>query len=340
MGSRSVLTSESAPARFDSLMRLDVPATLNPRYVVADARRNSRLCPTFFCYESHGEYWWHGFHTTEVIGTRWRDISSPYGYGGPLSSCNQEEFLIEAQQAYVSWARESLIYAEYLRFHPLLGNHLGYNGTATPNREVVAIDLTLGALDNGYAARLRTTLRKAERAGLEYLEAELGECAEKFCCFYTVAMEEMNAAGFYKFPLAYFEALASSRLSRVGVCIHRDAPDQWLAATLLLDGPGTSEYHLAATNMAGRRASASSFLLDRAARSAQARGKRTFFLGGGTDAAPDNSLLFFKSGFSSWRATYVTGTQVFRPDAAEEIKRVYSREWEEHKDRLIYYRLV
>src|SRR4051812_38649698 len=93
------LTLTEAVARHERIALPLCPATLHPRYVASDAVRNPALQPTYLGFESQGERWLHALHLSEVAGTGLKDGSSPYGYGGPLSSTSDPEFLAAAWQA-------------------------------------------------------------------------------------------------------------------------------------------------------------------------------------------------------------------------------------------------
>ena len=79
-------TLAEAVERHGKIVPLLRPATLHPAYVTADSARNPALLPIHLCFEADGECWMHSLHLTDVPGTHWKDASSPYGYGGPLST--------------------------------------------------------------------------------------------------------------------------------------------------------------------------------------------------------------------------------------------------------------
>jgi hypothetical protein len=316
------------------------PATLDPRYVVADAAREpSLLEPVFVCFEQTGERWLHGMHVTRVPGTRWCDASSPYGYGGPVASTADDAFIRRAWSAYASWMRGQGVVVEYLRFHPLLRNEHLYPGRVLANREVVSMDLCVDDIAAAYPPRLRQTIGKAQKAGLRYVEQPLRTAWPRFAEFHREAMQAMQADAFYVFPDAYFEALSALPGAVVGYCVQQGG-GEWLASGLFLDGHGIREYHLAATNAAGRKAGASSFVLHCAAAHARLSGSSELYLGGGTNAQADNPLLFFKAGFSARRLGYCTGSAVFDHAAYEELQRAFAGQWRAHPDRPIFHRKV
>lgn len=335
------LTLAQAAQRHERMQAALRPATLHPDYVAADAARNAVLQPLHLCYEMQGECWMHSLHLTDVPGTGLKDASSPYGYGGPLSSTDDPSFLAAAWRAYTGWMREQRVAVEYVRFHPVLGNERHYGGQVADNRQVVWVDLSAGDIAASYASRLRQTLKKAAGAGLVYGECALGSQARDFAHYHRAAMREMQADSFYLFDDGYFERLAATGLATLGVCRRAgNAAGPWLAACLFLDGRGLREYHLAATSDEGRRAGASAFALHEAGLAARRQGMHKLYLGGGTDAGAGNPLLFFKSGFSPRRLTYRTGWTIFDAAAYDELKARFAGEWTAHPERPIFYRKV
>jgi hypothetical protein len=339
--SLQILTLPQAIGIYEAMDLPARPATLHPGYVAADASRDSRLEPSHLLYESQGQCWLHSLHLTRVDGTDLRDGSSPYGYGGPLSTTDDAGFLAQAWRAYSQWMVQQRVVVEYIRFHPVLGNERWYGGTASDNRMVVWMNLEADDIARAYPPRLRQTLKKAQRAGLVYREDPLAPRAREFGAYYRAAMGDISADPFFLFGDAYFELLAATGLATLGVCLREgDDSGAWLAASVFVDGRGLREYHLAATNAQGREAGASAFLLHEAALAARGHGVPRLYLGGGSDVRPDNSLLFFKSAYSAERLAYRTGSCVFRAADYDELKRLFAADWSAHPERPIFYRKV
>jgi len=334
-----VLDLEAACRVFDAMPVRPRPATLHPRYVAADARRDPALTPLFLCVEAGGDRWLHALHTTVVPGTGWCDASSPYGYGGPIATTDAADFVRFAWQAYTQWMREAGVLVEYVRFHPLLANERWYGGRVQDNRAVVCVDLHTGDLEAGYSVRTRQAVRKAAAAGVVYEELPFSGDAPAFGPFHRAAMQAMDADPFYLFDDAYFEAMGRMPGATLAVCREAGA-DAWLAAALLLDGAGVREYHLAASSDGGRRLGAASLLLHRAALQAREGGCTQLYLGGGTDASEDNPLLFFKSGFSRQRLAYRTGSAVFDADGYARLEQRFALERAAHPHWPIFHRKV
>lgn len=279
-------------------------ATLSPDYVEADASRQADLQAVFWCYREGEHFWYHGFHLTPLPDVPGFDIQSPYGYGGPLANCADPAFLGRAWAAYVDAVRAQGVAAEFVRFHPLARNERFYGGETARDRDTVWVDLRLPAIAAGYQTRVRTAVRKASNAGLRFAWAPSADIPARFAGFYRAAMAALSAAKFYYFEDAYFESIAKMPAARLAVC---SRGDEWLCAALFLFGGSCVEYHLAASSDAGKRLSASNLLLHEAAESCKVEGYAKLYLGGGTDRSADNSLLFFKSGFSSNRELFRVG---------------------------------
>ena len=175
---REGLRSVALPEAIDRYASMNLPlrpATLDPRYVQADAARSASLQPAYLSFEAQGECWMHSLHLTEIPDTDLKDASSPYGYGGPVTSCDDAEFLATAWAAYGEWMARQRVVVEYVRFHPVLGNERNYGGVVTDNRSVVWMDLGRPDPSAAYATRLQQALKKSERAGLVYRERALAD---------------------------------------------------------------------------------------------------------------------------------------------------------------------
>jgi hypothetical protein len=320
-------------ARLPPALRL---ATLSPDYVLADATRSSEIQPIYWCYREGHSFWCHAFHLTPLPGgVAGYDIQSPYGYGGPIANSEDHEFLVRAWHAYSEAARAQGIATEFVRFHPLAQNYRFYGGAVEKDRLTVWMDLELDDLFAGYQTRARTAIRKAQHAGVTFKWAESHEIVDQFAAFYRESMAAIAASPFYFFEDTYFGQLAKMPCTRLAVC---SLDGEWLSAGLFLYGADSVEYHLAASSENGKRLSASNLLLHEAALSAKLDGYSCLYLGGGTDARPDNSLLFFKAGFSSRRATFSVGTVCHDAALYEALRKRWPDRYQLNPNKIMFYR--
>lgn len=307
----------------------------HPFYIVADALRNPELSPVFFIHRENEKIFYHAFHQGKVRGTAFFDIQSPYAYGGPLFSSRDALFQTRAWKSYLDWCREQNILAEFTRFHPLLQNWSSYPGESCSLRETVWIDLQAEDAFSSYSSRVRNGIRKALKNGLRVEWIKNSASLQTFAGLYSRAMERLQADRFYFFPREYFEKLLVWPESRLAFCFKGK---EVLAAALFMGQAHIMEYHLAAGTSEGNKWNAGSLILHQAAGLARKLGCRFLHLGGGTDNRPDNSLFFFKAGFSRQRACYRIGRIIHRPRFYEGLK----NEWQDRpggcRDRILFYR--
>lgn len=278
-------------------------ATLSPAYVAADAMRDPMLEPAFLLYEDARGFWVHAAHLAAILDTTHLDLQSAYGYGGPVADCDDLSFRTDAWRACVQACKERGIVVEFVRLHPL-ASWQAYSGTVVPDRQVVAIDVSSGNWRESYEVRCRTAIRKAMKAGVEVIEHPLQDVSGRFANYYRDGMQRIGATSFYLFNDKYFQAMSRVPGLRLLACV---LDGEWLAAGLFLTGGDCIEYHLSATSERGRQLSATNLLIDAAAQLASDQGLSMLYLGGGTDALPDNALLRFKASFSPLRLTYCYG---------------------------------
>lgn len=310
-------------------------ATLSPEYVFADASRSTDLEPIFLSYRESESFWLQGLHRSHVPGAALFDLQSPYGYGGPLGSTDDRAFISRAWAAYTDWCREANVVAEFIRFHPVAANWRFYGGEVRDDRSTVGIAVEQGIdLLNSYTTRSRTAIRKAQASGIKPVWLPVSGQIERFGNFYRNAMTVRGADSFYMFDDRYLSELAKVPGIRLLVCF---LDEEWVSAGLFMFGATTFEYHLSATTVAGRKLGATNLLIHEAAALAQSEGREWLYLGGGTDRREDNSLFFFKSGFSEHRLPFRIGFAVHDPKAYDGLRKAHN---DSHEDlsRILFYR--
>lgn len=309
--------------------------SLHPSYLLADAQRDPDLSPCFFVHEEGGESYYHAFHTASVPDTDFIDVQSAYGYGGPVASTTDREFLHASSGAWRAWCRESGVLVEFIRFHPLLENWHFFAGDVLDDRATVWVDLAAPDLMAQYATRVRTTIRKAMKIGLRVEWWGAAEFLAVFPSLYADTMRMIGADEGYFFPSAYFERLLARDSPWLAVCSN---DRQVLAGAIFLHSAEMVEYHLSAANSEGKLNGATNLILHEAALRGQQAGKRRLHLGGGSNAAPDNPLLFFKAGFSSQRANFRIGRQIHEPQAYAALKAEREHTLGRRTGRILFYR--
>ena len=237
----------------------------------------------------------------------WRDVTSVYGYAGPLLAGPPDEtFLGRAHDALTALWRSQHAVSGFTRFHPLLENHRWsrQDGIAAGGK-TVSLDLAAPA---SYPSGLRKDIGRARRRGL-VTEMDHGwRGLEEFVRLYRDTMTRNHAAPFYFFSANYFQRLERALGGHAFLALTR-CGDRLAAAGVVVEYRGIVHDHLCATNTEYLHLAPSKVLLDDVRQWAAARGNTVFHLGGGRTAAEDG-LFRFKARFSPRRHRFYTGRWV------------------------------
>lgn len=252
----------------------------------------------------------------------YKDMESVYGYSGPLSTTQDRGFLSRAWGAFLGWAKEQRVVAQFVRFHPVLGNHRLGEGCLTiqEDRETVLLDLRAPGLDlwKGYPSVHRNMIRKAVSRRLLCRETPLEEGLRGFKRLYENTMVRVGAAPYYRFSEAYFEALWACLKGRLVLFSVWDGDILAASALFLTHGPGM-HYHLAASDEAYGNAAPNNLLLHEAALWGRERGIHWMHLGGGRTPSREDGLFRFKARVSRTRLPYCTGRLVHDPSTYRKL---------------------
>jgi hypothetical protein len=254
----------------------------------------------------------------EKVGDRpvsgsWQDISTVYGYSGPLSSSVSPYFLSSAWAAFATWCEQQQIVAEFIRFNSLAESHRYVGGwcEVAVDGETVALDLHCSEeeLWSGYPSVQRNMVRKAIRSGLVCEQTASPEDVGAFRALYEETMDRIGASSYYYFTDAYFRQLFVGLGDGVKLFVVRGGGDI-VAAALFLDHGERIHYHLAGSDTAHRDAAPGNLLLHTVAEWGRNLGYRWLHLGGGITASPDDPLLRFKASLSKLRLPFRVGKRV------------------------------
>jgi hypothetical protein len=225
-----------------------------------------------------------------VPGSDAYDVTTPYGYGGPVGA-GAARFYDE----YAEWCAARGVVSTFIRFHPLFENHRSAGAGIHAAHSSPTVGWPLGGdLLEGMHGKHRNTVRKAMKAGVT-VEASAATDVAGFVSLYDQTMRRQDASDFYFFPPAYWEGLQKlrDRLVRFDATLDGEV----VASALCLRGDRWLHYHLGATHESARDLGASNLLLYEAALWGREQGLETFHLGGGASGRED-SLYAFKRRFS------------------------------------------
>ena len=239
------------------------------------------------------------------------DFETPYGYGGALCDSDIPEVSqINFLKEIIEFCKGNSIISQFVRFHPLLGNHDKLDLVIEKRymRDTIFIDtespeLIMSNMDS----KNRNMVRKAKKNNVEIVVKPIDEYDE-FIDMYVETMKNNDADEYYTFHEDYFQSL---KTMEENACIFYAMLDEKpISASIMYYNDKFMHYHLSGTHFEYRKFSPGNLLLYEAACWASERGIKMFHLGGGM--APDDSLFGFKKQFNkNGRLPFYVGKTVF-----------------------------
>lgn len=147
-----------------------------------------------------------------VNGNQYYDITSPYGYGGPVIVKGEQsaELLNDYFDAFHNYCLEQKIISEFVRFHlqeSELIRSCYYGETAIIGPHVIR-DLK-PSLRKEMDSDVQRSLKKAEKSGLTIHYDTTGERVKEFIEIYDETMKRNHASDYYHFEPSFFDNLHS-----------------------------------------------------------------------------------------------------------------------------------
>lgn len=266
------------------------------------------------------------------------DFETPYGYGGPISNTNNQEWITQALSEIKVYLSYNNFIAGFIRFHPLL-NNVRYCMTFCKtvfDRNTIAIDTSLSIeqiWNTQLSSKNRNTIRKAEKSNLRF-EADYDyKHIDEFKDLYNETMSRLNADDFYIFEDNYYKNYINLIKNNgfLGLIYNNS---EIISGALFMYSSPYGHYHLAGSNRNYTNLGSNNFLLWNAALELKKNNVSFFHLGGGTDGQEDNSLFKFKKSFSSDLYQFSFGKIILN----EEVYNKLCLDWEEkNTDKKVIY---
>jgi|UPI00068FD099 lipid II:glycine glycyltransferase (peptidoglycan interpeptide bridge formation enzyme) len=240
----------------------------------------------------------------DIEGTELKDATSVYGYVGPVGknvdpSFNNEDF----KKQLCDFLRDNQIVSVFSRLHPFISKQdtiLKGIGNIVPHGNVVNIDLTLSLEQQKkqYGRRLKTYINK-EVKEYDIIDGIQEKCLDEFIATYCDNMKRLHAKPSYFFGKKYFyKLLASSQIhAELLVAQHKES-GEFAGGAIFTKNNGTVQYHLSGVKSEYFHLNPIKLLIDHVRKTSTEEGYVNFNLGGGLNGKDEDSLFYFKSGFS------------------------------------------
>lgn len=223
------------------------------------------------------------------------DFSTPYGYGGWIIEGADSESLFAAYEA---WCSRNGIISEFVRFHPVLENHVGKEACydVIPLGQTVTMDLRSPEIIwENIISKNRNMIRKAQKNGIRIYSGRYPEIYETFRVIYNATMDKDNADSYYYFGKEFYQSVLED-LPKNAQVFYAVLDGQVIAASIMLACNGRMNYHLSGSLREYANLAPSNLLLYEAALWGCANGCKSLYLGGGVGSGED-SLFKFKRAF-------------------------------------------
>ena len=259
------------------------------------------------------------------------DIVTPYGYGGPLVTTNDRIVAVqlwkEAQKAFFTMCREEGIVAEFVRLHPLIENHGFFTESSglIPKNYTVWIDLEQQPEEilANIRSDHRKSIRRAQRNGVHVVRTEAAEDLVSFTRLYRMTMERLGALDSYCYSPDFFVRMYE-RLGK-GISLFKAVWEGKVASAHLVIHSGDYIHNFFSGSDPELRHTRGDVLITyEIALWAREQGYRKFHLGGG-HAVEQDSLLYFKSGFSPLKSPYYMCRRVCDEEAYATLCNLHSQ---------------
>lgn len=241
------------------------------------------------------------------------DVVSPYGYPGILvneAATSSLQFLELALAELINILRAKQVCSIFLRLHPILNRD--FNKFYSPhickvNGETISINLKLSVSEIWQQTKpnQRNAINKCKRAGLTARMVSFKQYLNEFVSIYQETMERVKAKKhYYSFDYDYFLHLTDAIGDKLHLCIV-EQNEEIACAGLYTECCGIVQSTLGGTKTKFIKQSPSSLETDYARFWAKERGNEVLHLGGGVGGFQD-SVYFFKAGFSKQKHTFLT----------------------------------
>lgn len=254
----------------------------------------------------------------KIVNNQYFDFSTPYGYGGWLIEGEKTDKLFDE---YSCWIQKEGIISEFVRFHPILENHLKCAAAyeVVQLGKVVHMDLSsVGTIWNNICSKNRNMIRKAIKNDIKIYNGRFPEIFECFRKIYNSTMDKDHAEAYYYFDKEFYESILED-LPQNAQVFWAEKDGQTIAASIFLTANGMMNYHLSGSLNEYRNMAPTNLLLYEAALWGCNNGCRTLYLGGGVGSGEDNLFKFKRAFYGGSLHSFYIGKKIYNYEKYDEL---------------------
>ncbi len=299
-----------------------------PEFLACDAKmQNGEYEIAVFV--SSEKIWVYPYILLPIQGTNYYDISSPYGYAGPVS--NTPDIMVEAEKLFIEHvSKRKNIVTEFVRYHHIYNEYHFFqeNIKNVLNRRVV----TLPTLDKEeiwmkeFSGTNRNLVRKLEKEEYTWsVNIFKKEDVSTFDEAYRANMIHSGATDFYFFSPDFYSEMIDG-LGEKLLLAKVEKNGEIYASSLFFVSGGMVTYYLSARNLSHPKVPASNLLLSKMAFWAQENGMKLLNFGGGLSLDENDYLFKFKSNFGKEIKDFTIGKRIHQPEIYQELQEKFIAE--------------
>lgn len=246
------------------------------------------------------------------------DFSTPYGYGGWIAEGENAEELFKA---YDQWIQKNGIISEFVRFHPMVKNHVHSISfyEVIQLGEVVHMDLSSQEkIWNNIISKNRNMIRKAIKNDVKVYNGRFPEIYEKFRTIYNATMDKDDAEEYYYFGEEFYKSVLED-LPQNAQVFWAEKEGRVIAASIMIGANGYLNYHLSGSLREYSSLAPTNLLLYQAALWGCANGYKTFYLGGGVGSGEDSLFKFKRSFYKGDLNHFYIGKKIYDQKKYDEL---------------------
>ncbi|PKM71551.1 MAG: GNAT family N-acetyltransferase [Firmicutes bacterium HGW-Firmicutes-16] len=258
-----------------------------------------------------------------VDDVQYYDVTTPYGYGGPVVTAGEtsESLIAEYYTAWAAYCRGSRIIAEFVRFH-LYDNadlRLYYPGEVIRISDNVVRSLTptMDEIWMEFEHKVRKNVKRAQNNGLTVTADATGEHLSAFLNIYYKTMKRNRAKNYYYFETSYFEDI-NRTLNGQYIYFHVWHNEQIISTELVLYSQDYAYSFLGGTLEDFYPMRPNDLLKYEIIKWCKETGRRAFILGGGYHSG--DGIYRYKKAFAPGNdVPFYIGRKVFQSEIYHQL---------------------
>lgn len=249
----------------------------------------------------------------KIENTLLYDCTSVYGYCGPVSNLESakipEELIIFFQHELWSFFKKRNIISAFSRLHPLLYQDRIFNqfGIVKEINKTIAIDLKLSEEQqwSNYRESHRRYIKQLRKNSFVVIKSNRKKEIDEFESIYAESMKRLNSDPSLIFTNRYFHKLLTNSCFESDLLLVKKE-EVIIAGGIFTHTNNIMQYHLSGVRTQFISYSPIKLLIDEARKLGNEYHLDFLHLGGGLHGSSEDSLFYFKAGFSDVRFVYKT----------------------------------